>query len=56
MKDLRCPNRHSPDFVLAGVQATRIRLEGQRAVGVEFVQDGQQRELRAQREVLLSSR
>ncbi len=106
--DLRCPNRHSPDFVQAGVQAgfahnpdfngagqegvglyqvthkngerysaakayltpnraranlhvltgahaTRILLEGQRAVGVEFVQDGQQRELRAKREVLLSA-
>lgn len=106
--DLRSPNRHSPDFVLAGEQAgyahnpdfngaeqegvglyqvthkngerysaakayltphrarpnlqvltgahaTRILLEGQRAVGVEFMQDGQKRELRAQREVLLSA-
>ncbi|QKO23030.1 GMC family oxidoreductase [Rhodoferax sp. BAB1] len=106
--DLRCPNRHSPDFVQAGVQAgfahnpdfngagqegvglyqvthkngerysaakayltpnrtranlhvltgahaTRILLEGKRAVGVAFVQDGQQRELRASREVLLSA-
>lgn len=106
--DLRSPNRHSPDFVLAGVQAgyahnpdfngaeqegvglyqvthkngerysaakayltpnrkrpnlhvltgahaTRILLEGQRAVGVEFVQGGQKRELRATREVLLSA-
>lgn len=106
--DLRCPNRHSPDFVEAGVQAgyahnpdfngpeqegvglyqvthkngerysaakayltphrarpnlhvltgahaTRILLEGQRAVGLEFVQDGQKRELRAKREVLLSA-
>ena len=106
--DLRSPNRHSPDFVQAGVQAgyahntdfngaeqegvglyqvthkngerysaakayltphrtrtnlqvitgahaTRILLEGKRAVGVEFVQDGQKRELRASREVLLSA-
>jgi len=106
--DLRSPNRHSPDFVQAGVQAgyahnpdfngaeqegvglyqvthkngerysaakayltphrarpnlqvltgahaTRILLEGRRAVGVEFVQGGQKRELRASREVLLSA-
>ncbi len=106
--DLRSPNRHSPDFVQAGIQAgyahntdfngaeqegvglyqvthkngerysaakayltphraranlhvltgaqaTRILLEGQRAVGVAFVQDGQQREIRAKREVLLSA-
>lgn len=104
--DLRSPNRHSPDFVQAGVQAgyphntdfngteqegvglyqvthkngerysaakayltphrdranlqvitgahaTRILLEGKRAVGVAFLQDGQKRELRARREVLL---
>ncbi len=106
--DLRCPNRHSPDFVQAGVQAgyahntdfngagqegvglyqvthkngerysaakayltpnlgrpnlhvltgahaTRILFEGQRAVGVEFLQDGAKREVRAKREVLLSA-
>ncbi len=106
--DLRCPNRHSPDFVQAGVQAgfahntdfngadqegvglyqvthkngerysaakayltpnraranlhvltgahaTRILLEGRRAVGVEFVQAGQPRTLHARREVLLSA-
>lgn len=106
--DLAQPNRHSPDFVQAGVQAgyphnrdfngaeqegvglyqvthrngerhsaakayltphraranlqvitgahaTRILLEGKRAVGVEFVQDGQKRTLRASREVLLSA-
>jgi choline dehydrogenase-like flavoprotein len=106
--DLRCPNRHSPDFVQAGVQAgfthnpdfngaeqegvglyqvthkngerysaakayltpnraranlhvltgahaTRILLEGRRAVGVAFVQDGQPRTLHARREVLLSA-
>jgi len=106
--DLRSPNRHSPDFVQAGIQAgyahntdfngpqqegvglyqvthkngerysaakayltpsraranlhvltgahaTRILLEGRRAVGVEFLQDGGKRELRARREVLLSA-
>lgn len=106
--DLRSPNRHSPDFVQAGVQAgyphntdfngaeqegvglyqvthkngerysaakayltphrsranlqvitgahaTRILFEGKRAVGVEFLQDGQKNELRAKREVLLSA-
>lgn len=106
--DLRSPNRHSPDFVQAGVQAgyphntdfngaeqegvglyqvthkngerysaakayltphrdranlqvitgahaTRILLEGKRAVGVEFLQAGQLRTLRARREVLLSA-
>jgi choline dehydrogenase-like flavoprotein len=106
--DLRSPNRHSPDFVQAGVQAgyahnpdfngagqegvglyqvthkngerysaakayltphraranlhvltgahaTRILFEGQRAVGVEFLQDGVKREVRAKRDVLLSA-
>ncbi|MEQ1658882.1 MAG: GMC oxidoreductase, partial [Hylemonella sp.] len=41
--------------VLTGAHATRILLEGKRAMGVAFVQDGQQRELRARREVLLSA-
>jgi len=50
------PHRDRPNLqVLTGAHATRILLEGQRAVGVEFVQDGQQRELRAKREVLLSA-
>jgi len=50
------PNRARPNLhVLTGAHATRILLEGQRAVGVEFVQDGQKRELRAKREVLLSA-
>jgi len=35
--------------------ATRIAFEGARAVGVEFVQDGTRRTLRARREVLLSA-
>ena len=41
--------------VITGAHATRILLEGQRAVGVEFLQDGQRHELRAAREVLLSA-
>jgi choline dehydrogenase-like flavoprotein len=45
------PNLH----VITGAQATRILLEGKRAVGVEFLQGGQKRELRATREVLLSA-
>lgn len=50
------PNRNRPNLhVLTGAHATRILLEGQRAVGVEFVQGGQKRELRATREVLLSA-
>jgi choline dehydrogenase-like flavoprotein len=39
--------------VITGAHATRILLEGQRAVGVEVLQDGRRRELRATREVLL---
>jgi len=50
------PHRARPNLhVLTGAQATRILLEGKRAVGVEFVQNGIKRELRAQREVLLSA-
>ncbi|MDP3701823.1 MAG: choline dehydrogenase [Hylemonella sp.] len=50
------PHRARPNLhVLTGAHATRILLEGQRAVGVEFVQDGSKRELRASREVLLSA-
>ena len=41
--------------VITGAHATRILLEGQRAVGVEFLQGGQRHELRAAREVLLSA-
>lgn len=39
--------------VFTGAQATRILLEKKRAVGVEFVQDGQLKQLNCQREVLL---
>lgn len=50
------PHRNRPNLhVLTGAHATRILLEGQRAVGVEFVQGGQKSELRATREVLLSA-
>ncbi|MBI2745538.1 MAG: choline dehydrogenase [Burkholderiales bacterium] len=50
------PHRARPNLhVLTGAHATRILLEGKRAVGVEFVQNGGKRELRAQREVLLSA-
>jgi choline dehydrogenase-like flavoprotein len=41
--------------VLTGAHASRILFEGKRAVGVEFVQDGQVKQLKASREVLLSS-
>jgi len=50
------PNLGRPNLkVITGAHATRILLEGQRAVGVEFLQDGQRHELRAAREVLLSA-
>jgi len=39
--------------ILTEARATRILFEHQRAVGVEFVQDGQRHTLRAAREVLL---
>ena len=41
--------------VLTGAHASRILFEGKRAVGVEFLQDGQIKQLKASREVLLSS-
>lgn len=41
--------------VFTGAQVTRILLEKKRAVGVEFVQDGQLKQLNCQREVLLSA-
>jgi choline dehydrogenase-like flavoprotein len=50
------PNRHRPNLhVLTGAQATRVLLEGRRAVGVAFRQDGHDRELRVRCEVLLSA-
>ena len=48
------PNRSRPNLqVITGACSTRILMEGRRAVGVEFVQRGQVRQLRASREVLL---
>ena len=54
------PNLNRPNLqVITGAQTTRILLEGAsgrpRAVGVEFLQNGQRQELRAAREVLLSA-
>ena len=48
------PARARPNLtVLTGAHTTRVLFEGRRAVGVEFIQAGQRRELRASREVLL---
>ncbi|WP_442953174.1 GMC family oxidoreductase [Paucibacter sp. XJ19-41] len=41
--------------VLTGVRVLRLLLEGRRAVGVEILQNGHKRELRAAREVVLSA-
>src|SRR6185369_13405946 len=41
--------------VETGAQATRILFEGGRAVGIEYVQGKQTRQLRARREVILAS-
>ena len=45
------PNLH----VITDAQATRVLMEGQRAVGVEYRQGGELRQIHAQREVLLSA-
>lgn len=48
------PARQRPNLrVLTGAHVTRILFEQKRAVGVEFLQDGQRHALRAAREVLL---
>jgi len=48
------PNLERPNLqVFTGAHTTRILLERKRAVGVEFHQDGQVKQLRAAREVLL---
>jgi choline dehydrogenase-like flavoprotein len=48
------PARVRPNLtVLTGVHVTRIVTEGQRAIGVEFVQSGHVQRLQAAREVLL---
>lgn len=50
------PNLGRPNLqVITGAQATRILFEGKRAVGVEYLQDGTLKQLRAAREVLLSA-
>ncbi|WP_088283943.1 GMC family oxidoreductase [Ideonella sp. A 288] len=41
--------------VITDAQATRVLLEGRRAVGVEYRQGGELRQVRARREVLLSA-
>ncbi len=41
--------------VETGCHVTRIVFEGKRAVGVEFMQNGQKRSLRARREILLAA-
>ncbi|HSW11528.1 MAG TPA: choline dehydrogenase [Solimonas sp.] len=41
--------------VITGAQATRLLLENERAVGVEYRQRGRMLQLRAQREVILSA-
>lgn len=45
------PNLH----VETGCHVTRILFDGKRAVGVEFIQHGQRRSLRARREILLAA-
>ena len=40
--------------VLTHAVATRILLEGKRAVGIEYYQDGQLKQIRARREIILS--
>lgn len=50
------PNRQRPNLhVVTGAHATRVLLEGRRAVGVAYRLDGKERELRAAREVILSA-
>ena len=40
--------------VLTGAQVTKVLMEGRRAVGVEYVRDGQRHQLRCNAEVILS--
>jgi choline dehydrogenase-like flavoprotein len=48
------PNRQRPNLqVITGAHATRILFEGQRAVGVEYMQGGETKQALATREVLL---
>ncbi|MGO9699347.1 MAG: GMC family oxidoreductase, partial [Xanthobacteraceae bacterium] len=41
--------------IVTGAQATRIVIESDRAVGVDYVADGEHRHVRAEREVLLAA-
>jgi choline dehydrogenase-like flavoprotein len=48
------PNRARPNLqVVTGAHATRVLFEGKRAVGVEYLQGGHRKQLRARREVLV---
>ncbi len=50
------PNLGRPNLkVLTGAHTTRILFEGRRAVGAEYIRDGQTHTVRARREVVLSS-
>jgi choline dehydrogenase-like flavoprotein len=50
------PHRQRPNLqVITGAQATRVVLEGRRAVGVAYRQDGRDKVLHARREVILSA-
>jgi len=50
------PNRHRANLrIETHAHATRIIFEGKRAVGIEFVQKGVKRSLRARHELILSS-
>jgi len=48
------PVRNRPNLAVAtGAQVTRVLVEGERAVGIRFVQDGEIREVAAAHEVIL---
>lgn len=50
------PNRGRPNLhVITGAHATRVLLEGKRAVGVAYRQGGEAKAVRARREVILSA-
>ena len=50
------PNRARPNLtVITGAHATRVRIEGGRAVGVDYLQGGQLKTVRAEREVIVSA-
>lgn len=50
------PNRQRSNLqVITGAHATRVLMEGKRAVGVAYRQGGQAKEVKARREVILSA-